>query len=73
MLLCWGAARPAEEKRLLFPLPSWGTMPVESQQYCYIAWWLPEIPGMAITLLVMASNLTGDWPRDRTDLPRRQI
>jgi peptide/nickel transport system permease protein len=55
------------------PLPSWGTMLAESQQYFYIAWWLPVIPGIAITLLVMASNLTGDWLRDRTDPTRRQL
>jgi peptide/nickel transport system permease protein len=55
------------------PLPSWGTMLAESQQYFYIAWWLPVIPGIAITLLVMASNLTGDWLRDRTDPIRRQL
>ncbi len=55
------------------PLPSWGTMLAESQQYFYIAWWLPVIPGVSITLLVMASNLTGDWLRDRTDPTRRQL
>jgi peptide/nickel transport system permease protein len=55
------------------PLPSWGTMLAESQQYFYIAWWLPVIPGITITLLVMASNLTGDWLRDRTDPIRRQL
>jgi peptide/nickel transport system permease protein len=30
-------------------------------------------PGLAITLLVMASNLTGDWLRDRFDPTRRQL
>jgi peptide/nickel transport system permease protein len=55
------------------PLPSWGTMLAESQQYFYVAWWLPVIPGIAITLLVMASNLAGDWLRDRTDPTRRQL
>jgi peptide/nickel transport system permease protein len=55
------------------PLPSWGTMLAESQQYFYVAWWLPVIPGIAITLLVMSSNLTGDWLRDRTDPTRRQL
>jgi peptide/nickel transport system permease protein len=55
------------------PLPSWGTMLAESQQYFYVAWWLPVIPGMAITLLVMSSNLTGDWLRDRMDPIRRQL
>jgi peptide/nickel transport system permease protein len=55
------------------PLPSWGTMLAESQQYFYVAWWLPVIPGIAITLLVTSSNLTGDWLRDRTDPTRRQL
>jgi peptide/nickel transport system permease protein len=55
------------------PLPSWGTMLAESQQYFYVAWWLPVIPGVAITLLVLASNLTGDWLRDRADPTRRQL
>jgi ABC-type dipeptide/oligopeptide/nickel transport system permease subunit len=34
---------------------------------------LSVIPGMAITLSVMASNLTGDWRRDRTDPTRPQL
>jgi peptide/nickel transport system permease protein len=55
------------------PLPSWGTMLAESQQYFYVAWWLPVIPGIAITFLVMSSNLTGDWLRDRIDPTRRQL
>jgi peptide/nickel transport system permease protein len=55
------------------PLPSWGTMLAESQQYFYVAWWLPVIPGIAVTLLVMSSNLTGDWLRDRIDPTRRQL
>jgi len=55
------------------PLPSWGTMLAESQTYVFTAWWLPVFPGIAITLLVMASNLTGDWLRDRFDPTRRQL
>jgi peptide/nickel transport system permease protein len=55
------------------PLPSWGTMLAESQQYLWTAWWLPLIPGIAISLLVMSSNLTGDWLRDRFDPTRRQL
>jgi peptide/nickel transport system permease protein len=55
------------------PLPSWGSMLRDSQQYIYIAWWFPLIPGMAITLLVMSANLTGDWLRDRFDPTRRQL
>ncbi len=55
------------------PLPSWGSMLRDSQQYIYIAWWFPLIPGIAITLLVMSANLTGDWLRDRFDPTRRQL
>jgi peptide/nickel transport system permease protein len=53
------------------PLPSWGAMLAESQTYVFTAWWLPVFPGVAITLLVMASNFTGDWLRDRFDPTRR--
>jgi peptide/nickel transport system permease protein len=55
------------------PLPSWGNMLAESQKYIYTAWWLPLIPGLAISLLVMSSNLMGDWLRDRLDPTRRQL
>jgi len=55
------------------PLPSWGTMLAESQKYLYTAWWLPLIPGLTISLLVMSSNLIGDWLRDRLDPTRRQL
>jgi len=55
------------------PQPSWGTMLAESQEWVFAAWWLPVIPGIAITLLVMSFNLTGDWIRDRADPTRRQL
>jgi peptide/nickel transport system permease protein len=55
------------------PLPTWGAMLRDSQQYIYLAWWFPVIPGIAITLLVMSANLTGDWLRDRFDPTRRQL
>jgi len=50
-----------------WPQPSWGVMLAESQKYLYTAWWLPLIPGVAISVLVMASNIVGDWLRDRFD------
>ncbi len=55
------------------PLPSWGTMLTDSQSYLYSQWWLPLFPGIAISLLVMSSSLTGDWLRDRADPTRRQL
>ena len=55
------------------PGASWGTMLADSQSYIYNQWWLPVFPGVAISLLVMSANLTGDWLRDRTDPTRRQL
>ncbi len=55
------------------PMPSWGSMLRDSQLYIYLTWWFPVIPGLAITLLVMSANLTGDWLRDRLDPTRRQL
>lgn len=55
------------------PLPSWGTMLADSQSYIYNQWWLPVLPGVAISLLVMSTNLTGDWIRERVDPTRRQL
>lgn len=57
------------------PIPSWGNMLRDAQQFLFFpgAWWYPLVPGIAITLLVMSCNLTGDWLRDRTDPTRRQL
>jgi peptide/nickel transport system permease protein len=55
------------------PMPSWGTMLAESQTYLWTAWWLPMFPGIAISLLVMACNITGDWLRNRLDSTLRQL
>lgn len=57
------------------PIPSWGNMLKDAQQFMFFpgGWWFPLIPGIAITMLVMSSNLTGDWLRDRTDPTRRQL
>src|SRR5262249_19964375 len=55
------------------PMPSWGTMLAESQTYLWTTWWLPLFPGVAISLLVMACNLTGDWLRDHFDPTRGQL
>ncbi len=55
------------------PLPSWGTMLADGQAYIYTHWWLPVMPGVAISLLVMSTNLTGDWLRERVDPTRRQL
>jgi peptide/nickel transport system permease protein len=53
------------------PTPSLGQMLGHSQEMVWRAWWMPTIPGVAITLLVLAFNLLGDRLRDVLD-PRRR-
>jgi peptide/nickel transport system permease protein len=49
------------------PTPSLGQMLGESQEVVWQAWWMPTIPGVAITLVVLAFNLVGDRLRDVLD------
>ncbi|MEX1004353.1 MAG: ABC transporter permease [Acidimicrobiia bacterium] len=46
---------------------TWGGMLAAGRNYVSSAWWLAALPGIAIFLVVMASNLIGDWLRDRYD------
>ena len=55
------------------PTPSWGLMAAEGRGKIASAWWLTLIPGLAITLVVLAFNLFGDWLRDRLDPKLRQL
>ena len=55
------------------PTPSWGRMVAEGRGKISSAWWLSLIPGVAITLVVLAFNLFGDWLRDRLDPKLRQL
>jgi peptide/nickel transport system permease protein len=48
-------------------------MVAEGREYVATAWWLVVIPGMAIFLVVMSLNFTGDWLRDRLDPRLRQL
>jgi peptide/nickel transport system permease protein len=54
------------------PTPSWGNMVAEGQQYIGSAWWISIIPGLAISLTVLALFLIGDWMRDYLDPRLRQ-
>ncbi len=49
------------------PTPSWGMDLSESRQFVQIAWWTVLFPGLAISLVVLAANLLGDWVRDALD------
>ncbi len=46
------------------PTPSWGGMLFEAQAFYRQSPWLAVVPGLAITLTVMAINLLGDALRD---------
>lgn len=49
------------------PTPEWGAMLSEARTYLRSAWWMATFPGIAIMLVVLASNLLGDWLRDVMD------
>jgi peptide/nickel transport system permease protein len=54
------------------PTPEWGTMLSDGRLFFLNAPQLMMYPGIAITLVVMGSNLLGDGLRDALD-PRQQI
>ena len=49
------------------PTPTWGQMVSEGRRFIASAWWLSVFPGLAISLVVLAFNMFGDWLRDRLD------
>lgn len=46
---------------------TWGGMLASGRNYVATAWWLSTFPGLAIFLVVLSSNLIGDWLRDLYD------
>lgn len=48
------------------PTPSWGLMLAEAKEEVFFAPWMITIPGVSLTLLVLAINLFGDGLRDTT-------
>ena len=55
------------------PTPTWGSMVSDGRSYIGTAWWPTVFPGVAIFLVVMSLNFTGDWLRDRLDPRLRQL
>lgn len=47
--------------------PTWGRMLSEGRDYMQTAWWLTLFPGLAIFLLVLATNVLGERVRDVLD------
>lgn len=49
------------------PAPSWGNMLADGRLYLSTAWWISTIPGLALTLTLLAVNIQGDRLRDMID------
>ena len=49
------------------PTAEWGLMISLGRIYALSQWWIPTMPGIAISLVVFASNLLGDGLRDILD------
>lgn len=49
------------------PAVSWGGMLADGRDYLTTAWWICAIPGIALSLTVLAANIVGDWLRVRND------
>lgn len=54
------------------PAPSWGGMLADGRAYLTVAWHLATFPGLAIMLVVLGTNLFGDWLRDVLDPKRKK-
>lgn len=46
------------------PTPTWGGMIFAGQSYLAVAWWIATLPGLLLTVTVVAVNLLGDAIRD---------
>jgi peptide/nickel transport system permease protein len=55
------------------PAPSWGLMTADGRDMVVTAWWLSFMPGVAISLVVLACNVFGDWVRDKLDPKLRTV
>ncbi len=53
------------------PAPTWGGMVADGRAFLDLAWWVSTFPGLALLVVVIATNLVGDGLRDVFD-PRRQ-
>jgi peptide/nickel transport system permease protein len=48
-------------------------MLADGRDFISLAWWVSVVPGLAIVLTVLGTNLMGDWLRVRLDPKFRQI
>jgi peptide/nickel transport system permease protein len=53
------------------PEVSWGLMVATGRDYLFTAWWVATLPGIAISVLVLAVNLFASWLRVAADPQQR--
>ncbi len=53
--------------------PTWGNMISDGRGFLDDGYWISLFPGLALFLVVMSFNFTGDWLRDRWDPRLRQL
>jgi peptide/nickel transport system permease protein len=54
------------------PAASWGNMLADGRTFLATAWWLPVLPGIALSVTVLGANLLGDWLRNALDPATRR-
>ena len=56
------------------PEPAWGSMLADGRSRLMVGdWWLTVLPGLCILLMVLATQLLGDWLRVRLDPQLRNL
>ena len=56
------------------PEPAWGSMLADGRSMLMVGdWWLTIFPGLGILLVVLATQLFGDWLRIRLDPQQRNL
>ena len=56
------------------PEPAWGSMLADGRSMLMVGdWWLTIFPGICIMLVVLATQLLGDWLRIRLDPQLRNL
>jgi len=56
------------------PEPAWGSMLADGRSMLMVGdWWLTVFPGLGILLVVLATQLLGDWLRVRLDPQLRNM
>jgi peptide/nickel transport system permease protein len=54
------------------PAASWGGMLSDGRKHLSDGWWMPTMPGVVLSLVVLATNLMGDWLRVHSDPATRR-